>query len=193
MHGSLGALSDSLEKLSTHEINLKIIHRGIGSITESDVSLAAASDALIIGFNIVPDSTVEKKAEEEGVSIRVYRIIYDLINDVTKAMEGLLSPQIKEKSIGKAVVKQVFKVSKVGTISGSMITEGKLASGAKVRLTRDNVIVYEGHIASLRRFKDDVKEVEKGFECGIGLENFADVKPGDMMEAFTEEKIARKL
>jgi len=193
VQGSLGALSDSLEKLSTNEINLKIIHRGIGSITESDVSLAAASDALIIGFNIVPDSVVENMAEDEGVSIRVYRIIYDLINDVTKAMEGMLSPQIKEKSVGKAQVKQVFKVSKVGTVSGSMVTDGKLIRGAKVRLIRDNIIVYEGHIATLKRFKDDVKEVEKGFECGIALENFSDVKSGDMMEAFTEEKIARKL
>ncbi|MCX5781668.1 MAG: translation initiation factor IF-2 [Elusimicrobia bacterium] len=193
VQGSLGALSDSLEKLSTNEINLKIIHRGIGSIKESDVSLAAASDALIIGFNIVPDSLVEKLAEKEGVSIRVYRIIYDLINDVTKAMEGLLEPQIKEKSIGKAQVKQVFKVSKIGTISGSMVTEGKVVRGAKVRLLRDNVIVYQGQIISLRRFKDDVKEVEKGFECGIGLENFSDIKSGDIVEAFTEEKIARKL
>ena len=193
VQGSLGALSDSLEKLSTSEINLKIIHRGIGSITESDVSLAAASDAMIIGFNIVPDTVVQNQAEKEGVSIMVYRIIYDLINDVTKAMEGLLTPQIKEKSVGKAQVKQVFKVSKVGIVSGSMIIEGKIVRGAKVRLVRDNVIVYEGHIITLRRFKDDVKEVEKGYECGIGLENYSDVKSGDIMEAFTEEKIARKL
>lgn len=193
VQGSLGALSDSLERLSTNEINLKIIHSGAGSITESDVTLAAASDAMIMGFNIRPDSSVERFSEREGVNIRVYRIIYELIADVKAAMEGMLEPTIKETSSGKAQVKQVFKVSKAGTIAGCMVTEGKILRNCKVRLVRDNVIVYEGSIASLHRFKDDVKDVEKGFECGIGLENFADIKPGDVMEAFTQEKIARKL
>jgi translation initiation factor IF-2 len=193
VQGSLGALSDSLERLSTNEINLKIILSGAGSITESDVTLAAASDAMIMGFNIRPDTSVERFAEKEGVSIRVYRIIYELIADVKAAMEGMLEPTIKETSSGKAQVKQVFKVSKAGTIAGCMVTEGKILRNCKVRLVRDNVIVYEGSISSLHRFKDDVKDVEKGFECGIGLENFADIKPGDVMEAYTQEKIARKL
>ncbi|MHB9154069.1 MAG: translation initiation factor IF-2 [Endomicrobiales bacterium] len=193
VQGSLGALSDSLERLSTAEINLKIIHSGAGGITESDVTLAAASDALIIGFNIRTDATVERLADQEGVNIRTYRIIYEVIADVKAAMEGMLEPQIKETSVGKAQVKQVFKVTKVGTIAGSTVLDGKILRNARVRLLRDNVIVYEGSIASLHRFKDDVKEVDKGFECGIGLENFTDIKPGDIMEAFTQEKIARKL
>jgi translation initiation factor IF-2 len=193
VQGSLGALSDALERLSTPEISLKIIHRGAGAITESDVALAVASDALIVGFNLRPDSAVERLAETEKVSINVYRIIYDLIADVKSAMEGLLDPDMKEKILGKAVVKQVFKISSFGTISGCSVTDGKIQRGAKVRLLRDNVIVFEGNISSLKRFKDDVKEVEKGYECGIGLENFSDIKPGDVMENFITEKVARKL
>jgi translation initiation factor IF-2 len=193
VQGSLGALSDALERFSTHEISLKIIHRGAGAITESDVALAVASDALIVGFNLRPDIAVAKLAEAEGVSINVYRIIYDLIADVKAAMEGLLDPDMKEKILGKAVVKQVFKLSSHGTISGCSVTDGKIQRGAKVRLLRDNVIVFEGNISSLKRFKDDVKEVEKGYECGIGLENFSDIKSGDVIENFTTEKVARKL
>ncbi|MDR1087174.1 MAG: translation initiation factor IF-2 [Endomicrobium sp.] len=193
VQGSLGALSDALERLSTSEISLKIIHRGAGAITESDVALAVASDALIVGFNLRPDSAVERLAETEKVSINVYRIIYDLISDVKAAMEGLLDPDMKEKVLGKAVVKQVFKISSFGTISGCLVTDGKIQRSAKVRLLRDNVIIFEGNISSLKRFKDDVKEVEKDYECGIGLEDFSDVKSGDVMESFITEKIARKL
>ncbi|MDR2399955.1 MAG: translation initiation factor IF-2 [Endomicrobium sp.] len=193
VQGSLGALSDALERLSTPEISLKIIHRGAGAITESDVALAVASDALIVGFNLRPDSAVERLAETEKVSINVYRIIYDLISDVKAAMEGLLDPDMKEKVLGKAVVKQVFKISSFGTILGCSVTDGKIQRGSKVRLLRDNVIIFEGNISSLKRFKDDVKEVEKGYECGIGLENFSDVKPDDVVESFITEKIARKL
>jgi len=193
VQGSLGALSDALDRMSTSEISLKIIHRGAGSITESDVALAVASDALIVGFNLRPDAAVERLAESEGVSINVYRIIYDLIADVKAAMEGLLDPDLKEKILGKAVVKQVFKLSSSGTISGCSVIDGKIQRGAKVRLLRDNVIVFEGNISSLKRFKDDAREVEKGYECGIGLENFSDIKPGDIIENFTTEKIARKL
>ena len=193
VQGSLGALSDALERLSTPEISLKIIHRGAGSITESDVALAVASDALITGFNLRPDAAVEKLAQKEGVNINVYRIIYDLIKDVKVAMEGLLDPDTKEKILGKALVKQVFKLSTYGTISGCSVIDGKIQRGAKVRLLRDNVIVFEGNISSLKRFKDDVKEVEKGYECGIGLENYSDVKVGDVIENFTTEKVARKL
>lgn len=193
VQGSLGALGDALERMSTSEISLNIIHRGAGSITESDIALAVASDALIVGFNLRPDATVEKLAEREGVSINVYRIIYDLIADVKAAMEGLLDPDMKEKVLGKAVVKQVFRLSTYGTISGCSVIEGKIQRGTKARLLRDNIIVFEGNISSLKRFKDDVREVEKGYECGIGLENFADIKAGDIIESFTTEKIARKL
>ncbi|GAB1401213.1 translation initiation factor IF-2 [Elusimicrobiota bacterium] len=193
VQGSLGALCDALERMSNSEINLKIIHKGAGSITESDVVLAAASDAMIVGFNIRPDATVEKLAEIEGVSINVYRIIYELIADIKAAMEGLLDPDTKERIIGKAVVKQVFKLSSSGTISGCMIVEGKAQRGVKVRLLRDNVIVFEGSTSSIKRFKDDVKEVEKGYECGIGLENFSDLKTSDIIEFFTVDKTARKL
>ncbi|MBN1823631.1 MAG: translation initiation factor IF-2 [Endomicrobiales bacterium] len=193
VQGSIGALSDALERLSTSEINLKIIHSGAGGITESDIMLAAASDAMIIGFNIRPDTYVEKLAESEGVSIRIYRIIYELIADVKAAMEGMLEPQLKEVNIGKAFVKQTFRITKVGMVAGCMVSEGKIQRVNKVRLVRDSVIVYEGVIASLHRFKDDVREVDKGFECGIALENFADIKTGDVIESFTQEKIARKL
>ncbi|MEI8218846.1 MAG: EF-Tu/IF-2/RF-3 family GTPase, partial [Elusimicrobiota bacterium] len=188
-----GALADSLERLSTSEISLKIIHSGVGAITESDVTLSAASDAMIIGFNLRPDAQVAKIADREGVSIRTYRIIYEIIADVKAAMEGLLDPSTKETVVGKAQVKQAFKVSKVGTISGCMVIDGKILRGGKARLLRDNVIVFEGNISSLRRFKDDAREVEKGFECGIGLENFSDIKTGDIIEVFIQEKIARKL
>lgn len=193
VQGSLGALCDALERMSNSEITLKIIHKGAGAITESDVVLAAASDAMIVGFNIRPDAAVEKLSETEGVSINVYRIIYELIADIKAAMEGLLDPDTKEKVIGKAVIKQVFKLSSAGTISGCMIIEGKAQRGVKVRLLRDNVIVFEGNTSSLKRFKEDVKEVEKGYECGIGLENFSDLKTSDIIEFFTIEKTARKL
>jgi translation initiation factor IF-2 len=193
VQGSLGALSDALERLSTSEISLKIIHRGAGAITESDIALAVAADALVVGFNLRPDIAVEKLAEMEGVSVSVYRIIYDLIADVRAAMEGLLAPGVKEKVLGRAVVKQVFRLSSYGIISGCSVVDGKIQRGAKIRLLRDNVIVFEGNISSLKRFKEDVKEVEKGYECGIGLENFSDVKPGDIIENFSVEKVVRKL
>ncbi|MDR2772276.1 MAG: translation initiation factor IF-2 [Elusimicrobiota bacterium] len=193
VQGSLEAVSDELERMSTNEINLKIVHRGAGSITASDVDLAVASDALIFGFNLRPDSTVERLAEEAGINIHVYRIIYELTAEVKAAMEGLLDPDIKEKILGKALVKQVFKLSSAGAISGCSITEGKIQRSSKARLLRDNVIVFEGTISSLKRFKEDVKEVDKGFECGIGLENFADIKSGDIIECFALEKVARKL
>ena len=193
VQGSLGALCDALERMSNSEINLEIIHKGAGSITESDVVLAAASDALIVGFNIRPDAAVEKLAETEGVSINVYRIIYDLIADIKAAMEGLLDPDTQEKITGKAIVKQVFKLSSAGTVAGCTVSEGKAQRNVKVRLLRDNVIIFEGNTSAIKRFKDDVKEVEKGYECGISLENFSDIKVSDVMEFFTIEKIARKL
>ena len=193
VQGSLGALCDALERMSNEEIKLDIIHKGAGSITESDVVLAAASDAMIVGFNIRPDANVEKIAEKEGVSINVYRIIYELIADIKAAMEGLLDPDTKEKIVGKAAVKQVFKLSSAGTVAGCTVIEGKAQRNVKVRLIRDNVIIFEGNPSAIKRFKDDVKEVEKGYECGISLENFSDIKVSDIMEFFTIEKTARKL
>jgi translation initiation factor IF-2 len=193
VQGSVGALLDSIERLSNAEISVRIIHSGAGAITESDVTLAAASDAMIVGFNIKPDSVIERMADREGVNITVYRIIYDLMADVKAAMEGLLEPGIKEISIGKAQVKQIFKVSKVGTIFGSIVLEGKMLRGAKARIIRDNVIVHESSIFSLRRFKEDAREVEKGYECGIVIENYTDIKIGDIIEAYRQEKVARKL
>ncbi len=193
VQGSLGALCDALERMSNEEIKLDIIHKGAGSITESDVVLAAASDAMIVGFNIRPDANVERIAEKEGVSISVYRIIYELIADIKAAMEGLLDPDTKEKIIGKAAVKQVFKLSSAGTVAGCTVIEGKAQRNVKVRLIRDNVIIFEGNPSAIKRFKDDVKEVEKGYECGISLENFSDIKVSDIMEFFTIEKTARKL
>ncbi|MDR1952049.1 MAG: translation initiation factor IF-2 [Elusimicrobiota bacterium] len=193
VQGSLEAVCDELERMSTNEINLKIVHRGAGAITASDVDLAIASDALIVGFNLRPDPAVEKFAEDAGVSIQIYRIIYELTADVKAAMEGLLDPDLKEKILGRASVKQVFKLSSSGTISGCLVTEGKIQRAAKARLLRDNAIIFEGNISSLKRFKDDTKEVDKGFECGIGLENFSDIKTGDVVECFALEKTARKL
>ncbi|MDR1400855.1 MAG: translation initiation factor IF-2 [Endomicrobium sp.] len=193
VQGSLGAIVDALERLSTPEISLKIIHKGAGAITESDITLAVASDALVVGFNLRPDAAVEKLIETERVSVNVYRVIYDLIADVKAAMEGLLDPYMKEKILGKAVVRQVFKLSSHGTIFGCSVIDGKMQRGTSTRVLRDNVIIFEGNISSLKRFKDDIKEVEKGYECGISLENFSNVKQGDIIENYTTEKIIRKL
>lgn len=191
--GSLSALVDALERLSTSEVSLKIIHKGAGAITESDVALAVASDALIVGFNLRPDAMVEKLIETKRVNVNVYRVIYDLVAAIKVAMEGRLDPYIKEKILGKAIVKKVFKLSNHGTVLGCSVTDGKIQRGAKARVLRDNIIVFEGNISSLRRSKDDIKEVEKGYECGICLEKFSDVKQGDIIENYTTEKVIRKL
>ncbi|MDR1928477.1 MAG: translation initiation factor IF-2 [Endomicrobium sp.] len=193
VQGSIGAITDVLEKLSTSEISLKIIHKGAGIITESDVALAVASDALIIGFNLRPDSNVEKFAESEKVNINTYRVIYNLIDDVKAAMEGLLTPYIKEEIIGKAIVKQIFKFPDHKIIFGCYVIDGKIQKNANTRLLRDNIIIFEGNILSLKIHKNDVKEIEKGYEFGIGLEKFIDVKIGDIIENYTTNKIIRKL
>ncbi len=193
VQGSVEALCDSLQKLSTQEITLNIVHRGVGGINESDVMLSAASNAIIIGFNVRPGPSAEELAEKEGVDIHIYRVIYEVVEETKKAMEGLLEPEFKEIPLGRAEVKRIFRIPKVGTVAGCSVAKGKISRQSNVRLLRDNVIIYEGKISSLRRFKDDVKEVDAGFECGIGLENFNDIKENDIMEAFTLEKIARKL
>ena len=193
VHGSVEALAESLQKLSTEAIKLKVLHGSVGAITETDVMLAAASNAIIIGFHVRPDSKVHALAEEEGVDIRLYSIIYEVIEDVKKAMEGLLEPTFKEVVLGRAEIREVFTVPKIGNIGGCFVTDGKIARGAKVRLIRDSIVVHDGKMASLRRFKDDVKEVQSGYECGIGIENYNDIKTGDVIEAYMQEKVAGKL
>jgi translation initiation factor IF-2 len=193
VQGSIEALIDALNKLSTEEIKLKIIHSSAGTITETDVMLASASDAVIIGFNVRPDARVAELAEQERVDIKLYDIIYNVIADVRAAMEGLLDPIFKEVVQGRAEIREIFRVPKIGAIAGSYVTDGKITRSAGVRLLRDGVVVYEGKIASLRRFKDDVKEVATGFECGIGIEGFNDIRVADVIESYVKERIERKL
>ncbi len=194
VQGSSEALAAAVEKLPTDMVKLKVIHNGVGGITESDVLLAAASNAIIIGFNIRPEPKASALAERERVDVRLYTIIYDALNDIKAAMEGLLEPTLKERVLGRAEVRQVFTVSKAGTIAGSYVIDGTITrASAGVRVIRDNVVVYQGKLGSLRRFKDDVREVQQGYECGIGVENFNDVKSGDIIEAYAIDKIAAKL
>ncbi len=193
VQGSVEAVKDSLGKLSTDACRLVMIHSAVGGIIESDISLAAASDAIIIGFNVRPEPKANTQAELEGVDIRLYNIIYDAVEDVRNAMEGLLAPIYKEKHLGRVEVRETFHVSKVGTIAGCYVTDGKIIRGAQVRLVRDNIVVWEGKMSSLKRFKDDVKEVASGYECGISLENFNDVKVGDIIEAFEMEAVKATL
>ncbi|WP_353853150.1 translation initiation factor IF-2 [Dehalobacter restrictus] len=193
VQGSVEAIKQSLDKLTTSEVRVNIIHGGVGAISESDVMLAAASNAIIIGFNVRHDSNTKSTAELQGVDIRMYRVIYDAIDDIKAAMEGLLEPTFKEVIQGKAEVRQIFKVPKAGTVAGSYITDGKIHRSDKIRVIRDGVVVHEGDLESLRRFKDDAKEVAEGYECGIGLKNFNDLKEGDILEAFTMEEVKREL
>jgi translation initiation factor IF-2 len=193
VQGSVEAVGESLRKLSTDAVRLNVIHSAVGAVTETDVNLAAASNAIIIGFNVRPEVKAQSLAEKEGVDIRLYNIIYDAVEDVKKAMEGLLSPTFKEKYLGRSEVRELFSVPKIGTVAGCHVQDGKMLRNAQVRLLRDNVVIYEGKMSSLRRFKDDVKEVASGYECGIGLENYNDLKIGDIIEAFEMEKFAGKL
>ncbi len=193
VQGSVEALSESLVKLSTEDIKLNLVHASAGAITETDVMLASASDAIVIGFKVRPDARVSEIIDREGVDVKLYDIIYDAISDVKKAMEGLLEPVYEELVQGRAEVLQVFKVSKIGTIAGSRVTDGKLTRNARLRLLRDGVVIHDGKFLSLKRFKDDAKEVSSGLECGIGIENFNDIKEGDIIEAYTKEKIVRTL
>jgi translation initiation factor IF-2 len=192
VQGSVEALSDALTRLSTKEVKLEVIHTSAGAISETDVTLATASGAIIIGFNIRPEPKAAQLAEKEGVEIRSYTVIYEAINDMREAMEGLLAPTYREKQLGRVEVRKVFNVPG-GTVAGSMVVDGKITRNARVRLVRDGRVVWEGRVGSLKRFKDDVREVLTNFECGIGLENFNDVKPGDIIEAFEMETVLRKL
>jgi translation initiation factor IF-2 len=191
--GPAEALADALAQLSTAEVKVEVVHRGVGAITDSDVLLAKAANAIIIGFHVRPDSNARASAERERVEIRTYRVIYEAVEEVKAAMEGLLTPEQKEVVLGEAEVRQLFKIAKVGTIAGSFVRSGVIPRTAKVRVIRDGVEVYDGTLASLKRFKEDVREVREGFECGIGVENYNDVKVGDLIEAYRIEEVARSL
>jgi translation initiation factor IF-2 len=191
VQGSIEAIKQSLEKLDNEAVRINIIHGAVGAINETDVMLAATSNAIVIGFNVRPDKNALKLSETEEVDIRLYRVIYDAVEDIKKAMEGMLAPEFREKIVGNAEVREVFKIPSIGTIAGSYITDGKINRNDDVRIIRDGIVILEGKIASLRRFKDDVKEVNTGYECGIGIEKFNDLKVGDIIEAYTMEKIER--
>ena len=193
VQGSVEVLSETLVKLSAERVKIKVIHAGAGAITESDVLLASASNAVIIGFNVRPERKATDLAQLENVDIRLHTIIYNVTEEIKKAMVGLLAITYKETSLGRAEVRETFRITKVGTVAGCYIQDGKVTRDAQIRLLRDNVVVYEGKVHSLRRFKDDVAEVKSGTECGISLENYNDVKPGDAIEAFEMETVLRKL
>ncbi|WP_440068827.1 translation initiation factor IF-2 [Tenacibaculum discolor] len=191
--GSVEALTDSFQKLSTEEIQVNIIHKGVGAITESDVLLATASDAIIVGFNVRPQGNARSVADREEVDIRTYSIIYDAINDLKDAMEGMLSPEMKEEVLGNVEIREVYKISKIGNIAGCMVISGKITRDSKVRVIRDGIVVHDGVLTSLKRFKDDVKEVTKGYDCGLQIKGYNDIKEGDTLEAYTEVAVKKKL
>ncbi|WP_027868950.1 translation initiation factor IF-2 [Eubacterium sp. AB3007] len=191
VQGSVGAMISSLEKLNNDEVKVNVVHSGVGTVSESDIMLAETSDAVIIGFNVRPSTAIASMAEQHGVELRLYRVIYDVINDVEAAMKGMLDPEFKEEVLGKAEVRNTFKVPGVGIVAGAYITEGKVARNKEIRLVRDGIVVHEGKISSLKRFKDDAKEVNQGYECGIGIEDYNDIKEGDIIECFTMVEIER--
>jgi translation initiation factor IF-2 len=189
--GSIAAVREAFSKLETEEIRIKVIHDGVGGITESDVLLSSASNAIIIGFNVRPTDKADVLATREKIDIRMYVVIYDAIEDMKKALEGLLAPKFKEIIVGRAEVREVFNMPKVGSIAGCHVAQGKIERNLEARLIRDSVIVYQGKILSIRRFKEDVKEVQQGYECGLSLENFQDIKQGDVVEPFLLEEVPR--
>ena len=189
VQGSAEAVKQSLEKISNEEVRVKVIHSAVGAINESDVMLAATSGAIIVGFNVRPDNAARDSAARSNVDMRMYRVIYDCINEIEAAMKGMLAPKFEEVIIGHAEVRETYKVSKVGTVCGCYCTDGKIQRGCEVRVLRDNIVIYEGNIGSLQRFKDSVKEVVSGYECGLSIEKYNDIKEGDIVEAFTMEEI----
>jgi len=189
--GSIEALKGSLEKLNIEGLHVNVIRSSVGAITESDVSLASASNAIIIGFNVRPTTVVREFAKGQGVEIRLYNIIYKAIEDIEAALTGMLAPEYEEVVTGQAEVRSVFKISKVGAVAGCYVTDGVIERNSLVRIIRDGIVVYEGKMASLKRFKDDAKEVKAGYECGISIENFNDIKEGDIMEASIEKEVER--
>jgi len=190
--GSIGAIVSSLEKLSNENVRVKIIHTGVGTVNESDVTLAGTTGSIIIGFNVRPTTAVQALAERENIQVRLYRVIYDIINDIEDAMKGMLDPEFKEEVLGKVEVRDTFKVPNVGVIAGAYVTEGKVVRNAEIRLVRDGIVIHEGKISSLKRFKDDAKEVNHGYECGLGIENYNDIKIGDIIECFQMVEVERK-
>jgi translation initiation factor IF-2 len=193
VQGSQEAIMHAMAKLSTGEVKVQVVHGAVGGITESDVNLAIASKAVIIGFNTRADQSARKLAESNGIDIRYYNIIYDAVDEVKAAMSGMLAPEKKEEAIGLVQIRQVFKVSKVGNIAGCMVLEGVVRRGAQVRLLRNHVVTWTGELDSLKRFKDDVREVKEGFECGLSLKNFNDIEEGDQLEVFEIKEVARTL
>ena len=191
--GSVEALADSLLKLSTNEIAVKVVHKGVGQISESDVNLAVATDAIIIGFNVRPSQNARKIADGENIEIKLYSIIYKAIEDVKSAMEGLMEPTIEEKIIGNLDVREAFNITKVGTIAGCLVREGRVMRGSKVRVIRDGIVIHTGQLSGLKRFKDDAKEAVSGMECGVQVKDFQDIKAGDSIEVFEETEVQRKL
>jgi translation initiation factor IF-2 len=193
VHGSVEAILGALDKLATEEVKVQVLHSAVGGINESDVTLSKASGALIIGFNVRANPQAREMARRENIEIRYYSVIYDLIDDLKKALSGMLAPTIKENLLGYAEIREVFNVSKAGKIAGCMVTEGMVKRGARVRLVRDEVVIHEGELSQLKRFKDDAKEVKDGMECGMAFANYQDIQQGDMIECFETEKIAREL
>jgi translation initiation factor IF-2 len=189
--GSAEAVKQSLEKLSNEEVRVRVIHSAAGGITEGDVTFAAASNAIIVGFNVRPDKAAIDSAEDQNVDVRTYRIIYECIEEITAAMKGMLAPKFQEVILGHAEVRQTIRVPNVGTIAGSYVQDGKISRNALIRIVRDGVVIFEDKISSLRRFKDDVKEVADGYECGVGIDKFNDIREGDIFEAFIMEEVAR--
>jgi translation initiation factor IF-2 len=191
--GSVEALADSLQKLSTEKVQVKIIHKSVGAISESDVLLASASNAIIVGFQVRPSVSAKRLAETEQIDIRLYSIIYKAIDEIKAAMEGMLSPEFEEKTVCNIEIREVFNITKVGTIAGCFVLDGKVTRNTKVRIVRDGIVVHDGKLGSLKRFKDDVKEVNKGFECGLNIEGFNDIKVGDIIEGYELVEIKAKL
>jgi translation initiation factor IF-2 len=193
VQGSVEALTEALSRMSTSEVKLRVIHGSVGGITESDVLLAAASNAIVIGFNVRPESKGAALAVKEGVDVRLYTVIYEAVADVRAAMEGMLEPTYREQTLGRVEIRQTFNIQGVGTVAGCYVTEGKVQRGSLIRLLRDHVVVHEGKLASLKRFKDDVREVAAGYECGLSIEGYQDVKQGDVVEAYDRIPVVRRI
>jgi translation initiation factor IF-2 len=193
VQGSVEAITASLEKLGTDEVAVHVLHGGVGGINESDITLAEASKALIVGFNVRANAQARNHAQVSGIEIRYYSVIYEVIDDVKTALSGMLSPTLREKIIGNAQVLQVFEISKIGKIAGCRVTDGVIKRGAKVRLIRDDAVIHDGKLSALKRFKDDVREVKEGLECGMAFENYQDIREGDVIEAVEVEEVARTL
>ena len=191
VQGSVEAVKQNLEKISNEEVRVRVIHGGVGAINESDIMLASTSNAIVVGFNVRPDSAAKAMAERNHVDMRMYRVIYECMEEIEAAMKGMLAPKYKEVELGTVEVRKVYKISNVGVVAGCYVTEGKVTRSAQLRLVRDGIVIHEGEIASLQRFKDSVKEVTSGYECGITLEKFSDIKPGDIFECFEMQEIER--